>query len=129
MKKVEIVEHGNYLYGNLDGVDFVSSGQLENGTKYGASVKLKFITKVQIVKNVSGIDIPTTKAVSQTIKIPTTDTELPKLVLKYNEFIGQDLLISYSTADNHTFTIDKDLNVMVVTDKGLENINDSKQQK
>lgn len=111
MKKVEITEHGNYLFGSIDGVDFVQSGTLENGQKYGASVKLKFITKVNVIKKVLGTDVVTKKALSQIIKIPTTDTDLPSLIAKYNTLIGQDLLINYSTADNHTFTVndEKDL--------------------
>ena len=43
MKKVEITEHGNYLFGSIDGVDFVQSGTLESGQKYGASVAYLFI--------------------------------------------------------------------------------------
>ena len=113
-KEINIKEHGNYLYGSLDGVDFVQSGTLENGQKYGASVKLKFITKVTVVKNVAGIDIPTQKAISQIIKIPTTDDKLVELVHKYNDFIGKELLINYGTADNNTFSISATAEIKVI---------------
>ena len=63
-KDVKVTKHGNYLYGVLDGVDFVQSGTLENGNKYGASVKLRFITKVTVIKTVDGVDIPTLKAIA-----------------------------------------------------------------
>lgn len=63
-KEVKLIKHGNYLYGVLDGVDFVSAGVLENGTKYGASVKLKFITKTTVIKTVDGVEIPTQKAIT-----------------------------------------------------------------
>jgi len=116
-KKIELEEHGNFLYGSLDGVDFVASGKLENGTAYGASVKLKFITKIDVVKNVQGTEIKTKKAISQIIKLPTTDEQLALMVHKYNELIGKDLLLSYSTADNNIFQMQSDVSVKVVGEK------------
>ena len=113
-KEIKISEHGNYLYGSLDGVDFVQSGTLENGTKYGASVKLKFITKITVVKNVAGTDIPTLKAISQIIKVPCTDDKLAELVHKYNDYIGKDLLINYGTADNNTFSLSASAEIIVI---------------
>ena len=125
IKGVEVVEHGNYLYGTLDGVDFVQSGKLEDGTKYGASVKLKFITRVTAVKNVGGIDVATKKAISQIIRIPTTDTDLPVEVAKYNDLIGKDLLISYNTPDNHTYSVPSEVKVLVGgEDKKVTDINE-----
>ena len=104
IKEVKLTGHGNFLYGTLDGVDFVTSGVME-GNPYPASVKLKFITKITKIKTVNNIEIPTLSAISQIIKIPTVDDNLRKLALKYNELIGQDLLINYATADNNTFTV------------------------
>ena len=44
IKPIEVVEHGNYLYGTLDGLDFVVSGIMQDTKKpYPASLKLKFI--------------------------------------------------------------------------------------
>jgi len=44
IKPVQVVEHGNYLYGTLDGLDFVASGIMQDTKKpYSASLKLKFI--------------------------------------------------------------------------------------
>ena len=114
MKEVKITEQGNYLYGALDGVDLVASGVLENGASYGASVKLKFITRVSSVKNVAGIDVPTKKAISQIIKIQTTDTELPSIVNKYNELIGKELLINYATADNNVFVVSDEKSISII---------------
>lgn len=108
MSKVELQAHGNYLYGQVEGVDFTVSGKLESGQAYGASVKLKFTQKIETTKNVNGMDIPTHKMISQIIKIPTTDSELPKLVGKYNALINKDVLISYGVKDNHSFETDDD---------------------
>jgi len=114
MKEIKLTEQGNYLYGVLDGVDLVASGTLENGTKYGASVKLKFITKITVIKTVAGMEIPTKKAISQIIKIPTVDTELPVIVNKYNELIGKELLIGYGTVDNNVFSVLDDKSISIV---------------
>lgn len=113
-KDVKLNKHGNYLYGVLDGVDFVSAGVLENGTKYGASVKLKFITKTTVIKTVDGVEIPTQKAIAQTIKVPCANTELSLIVKKYNELIGKELLISYSTPDNNVFSVNAHVEIEVI---------------
>ena len=112
--EVKLAKHGNYLYGVLDGVDFVSAGVLENGTKYGASVKLKFITKTTIIKTVDGIEIPTQKALAQIIKVPCANTELSLIVRKYNELIGKDLLINYSTPDNNMFSVNSNVEILII---------------
>ena len=113
-KDVKLSKHGNYLYGVLDGVDFVSAGVLENGTKYGASVKLRFITKITVIKTVEGVEIPTLKAIAQTIKVPTANNELSIIVRKYNELIGKELLINYGTSDNNTFAVNANVEIEVI---------------
>lgn len=95
---------GTFLIGKIDGVDFTSSGRLENGTQYGASVKLKFTTSIDTVKKLNGIDIPTQKLVAQIIKIPTDDISLSAMVLKYNKLIGKEVIIPLEPADNSTFS-------------------------
>lgn len=112
--EVNLTGHGNYLYGVLDGVDFVSAGVLENGTRYGSSVKLKFITKTTVIKTVNGVEIPTQKAISQIIKVPCADTELSLIVRKYNDLIGKELLISYSTPDNNVFSVNSDVAIEII---------------
>lgn len=95
---------GNFLIGKIEGVDFTASGTLENGTKYGSSVKLKFTSSITAMKNVNGIDIPTKKLISQTIKIPTDDASLPVMVGKYNNMIGKEVIITLQVNDNSSFT-------------------------
>ena len=106
VKEINLKEHGNFIYGTLDGVDFVSSGVIkETGTMYSASVKLKFIMKSTITKDLNGVAIPTVRANSQIIKIQCRDEELPTLALKYNDLVGKDLLINYGGKDGDTFVI------------------------
>lgn len=113
-KEVKLTKHGNYLYGVLDGVDFVSAGVLENGTKYGASAKLKFITKATAIKTVDGVEIATQKAITQTIKVPCANSELSMLVKQYNDLIGKELLINYNAPDNNIFLASGAVGVDVV---------------
>jgi len=113
-KEVKLNKHGNYLYGVLDGVDFVSAGVLENGTKYGASLKLRFITKVSVIKTVEGVEIPTLKAIAQTIKVPCANNELSMIVRKYNELISKELLINYSIQDGNTFAVSSNVGIEII---------------
>lgn len=119
IKKTELTQHGNYIFGNLDGVDFVASGIMvdrntNQKSNYGASVKLKFIIKDTFYKEVNGMQIPTTKANSVIIKIPTEDDKLPALVKKYNEMLGADLLIKYNLTDGHSVTIQDESEILSI---------------
>jgi hypothetical protein len=102
-KKIELETTGNYLVAELTGVDLTASGEYE-GNKYGASIKLKFVQNQKIIKNIAGVDVATLKAVSQIVKISCKDSDLAQLVAKYNEKLGQVLLIKYAANDNSSFT-------------------------
>lgn len=109
-KKVTIIEHGNYLYGKLDSVDFTGSGvmineQTNQKQAYGASLKLKLLIESIKMKNLNGVDIPIKSTVSQIVKIPTEDKELPALMAKYEALRGKDLLIHYFAGDNFSFKV------------------------
>ena len=52
LKPVQILEHGNYLYGTLDGLDFVPSGIMQD-TKKNLIVllfKIKIYYEINIFK-------------------------------------------------------------------------------
>lgn len=113
VKPVSVENHGNFIYGTLDGVDFVPSGVIkENGNAYSASIKLKFIIKSTILKEINGMEIPTTRANSQVIKIQCKDEELKTLALKYNELVGKDLLINYAGKDGDTFIVQNEKEIL-----------------
>ena len=113
VKEINLKEHGNFIYGTLDGVDFVASGIIkENNQAYSASVKLKFIMKSTVTKELNGVSIPTVRANSQVIKIQCKDDELPKLALKYNDLVGKDLLINYGGKDGDTFVIQDEKDIV-----------------
>jgi hypothetical protein len=112
-KEIKISHHGNYLFGNLDGVDYVTKGTYE-GNEYPASIKLKFVMRVLKVKSINGVEVPTKVAITQTIKIPTTDDNLALLVAKYNELLGQDLLINYATGANDTFVVKDEKDILTI---------------
>lgn len=99
--------NGCYLIGKIEGVDFTASGKLDNGTVYGSTIKLKFANQVSSVKSVNGIDISTTKYVSQTIKIPVSDNELISKVQEFNSQIGKEVVIELELSDNSSFKTNK----------------------
>ncbi|MEM3311877.1 MAG: hypothetical protein QW307_02135 [Thermoplasmata archaeon] len=114
-KEITIKNHGNYILGTLDGIDFVASGIIgETGQHYGASLKLKFIIKQTAFKKLNGVDLPYQRAVSQIIKLNTTDDELPALVSKYNNFVGKNLLISYTLRDGETVAVQSENEIIEV---------------
>ena len=109
-KKVEIISHGNYLYGTLDSVDFTSSGVMVNEStnqkqEYGASLKLKLLIEATYLKNLNGVNVPIKSTISQIVKIPTEDKDLPKLLAKYEAIKGKDLLVHYFAGDNFSFKV------------------------
>jgi len=103
-KEIKITEHGNYLYGNLDGIDFVKSGTMD-GVAYGASIKLKFIIISKRIKNVNGIEVLSTNAIATVIRLPIRNEEIVSLVGKYNKLLGRDLLVEFNASDNTTFSV------------------------
>ena len=118
-KEIKLNQHGNYIYATLDGVDFTVAGVMINEktntkTNYGSSIKLKFIIKDTFLKEVNGIKIPTLKANSVLIRIPTTDDKIPALVKKYNELINQDLFIKYNLTDGHSITVQDENEILSI---------------
>lgn len=115
VKEISLNQHGNFIYGSLDGIDFVVSGVIQETKKaYNASIKLKFIIKSTIMKEIGGQQIPTVRANSQIIKIQCKDEDLPRLALKYNDLIGKDLLINYGGKDGDTFLIQDDKDILTI---------------
>lgn len=113
-KKVEISEHGNYILGTLDGIDFVTSGVLQDGKPYSASLRLKFIMKTKVIKTLNGVDMPITKAMSQTVKLLCSDDKLVHLVQKYNLLVGKDLFIKYICKDEEVLTIQDEQGILEI---------------
>jgi hypothetical protein len=114
-KKVEISEHGNYILGTLDGIDFVASGTIqETGKPYSASLRLKFIMKTKVIKTLNGVDMPITKAMSQTVKLLCSDDKLVHLVQKYNQLVGKDLFIKYICKDEEVLTIQDEQGILEI---------------
>ncbi|MBF7064624.1 hypothetical protein L5F46_00560 [Aliarcobacter butzleri] len=106
IKPIQLTEHGNFLYGTLDGIDFTPSGIMQETKRpYGASIRLKFIMKSTFFKELNGVKIPIQRAISQIVKLPTTDDKLASLVQKYNELVGKDLFINYNSKDGDILNI------------------------
>lgn len=115
IKPIQLQEHGNFIYGTLDGIDFTPSGIMQDTRKpYGASIRLKFIMKSTFFKELNGVKIPILRAVTQIVRLPTTDDKLPQLVQKYNELVGKDLFINYNSKDGDVLNIQDENEIVEV---------------
>lgn len=115
IKPIQLKEHGNFIYGTLDGIDFTPSGIIQDTRQsYGASVRLKFIMKSTSYKEVHGVKIPYLKSITQVMRLPTTDDKLAQMVQKYNDLVGKDLLINFSLKDGIALTVDSEDEIIVI---------------
>lgn len=97
---------GFYMIGTIEGVDFSTKGKGQiNGqdVEWDTAIKLKFVTKIDTIKTINGIDVPTQKLVSNIIKLPCNDDQVPTLVAKYNKLIGKQVIAPIQTSDNSSF--------------------------
>jgi hypothetical protein len=96
---------GLYIDGTLMGVEFVVSGKLQDGTPYGASVKLKFHEQLVVKKMIDGssVDMNTTR--TTVVGVACTDAELMVLKNKYDSKIGKELKLELEPADNSKFKL------------------------
>jgi hypothetical protein len=104
---------GLYIDGILMGVEFVTSGKLQDGTSYGASVKLKFHEQITVPKMVDGspVDMKTTR--TTVVSVSCSDSELMALKNKYDAKIGKELKLELEPSDNSRFKLLTDLSESV----------------
>lgn len=96
--------HGFYLFGKIEGVDFTVEGKLQDGTKYGNSLKLKFSQAVPQTKDLNGVAVQILVYKSQTIVINCeSKDELSKLVNEYSSKVGENVVIELNVPDNQKF--------------------------
>ncbi|MDD4330334.1 MAG: hypothetical protein PHD79_10290 [Aliarcobacter sp.] len=96
--------HGFYLFGKIEGVDFTVEGKLQDGTKYGNSLKLKFSQAVPTLKDLNGISVQILVYKTQTIVINCeSKDELSQLVSDYSSKVGQNVVIELNVPDNQKF--------------------------
>lgn len=115
IKPIQLQEHGCFLYGTLDGLDFTASGVFpETKRPYGASIKLRFIMKTSILKDFNGTKIPIKTAKSVIVKLDTTDDKLVSLVQKYNDLAGKNLFINYIPKDGDILNLQDENEIIEV---------------
>lgn len=96
--------HGFYLFGKIEGVDFTVEGKLQDGTKYGNSLKLKFSQAVPTLKDLNGSLVQILVYKTQTIVINCeSKDELSKLVTDYSSKVGENVVIELNVPDNQKF--------------------------
>jgi len=96
--------HGLFLFGKIEGVDFTVEGKLQDGTKYGNSIKLKFAQAVSQIKDLNGVNVPIVSYRTQTIVINCdSKEELADLVSEYTNKLGKNVAIELNVPDNQKF--------------------------
>ncbi len=96
--------HGLFLFGKIEGVDFTVEGKLQDGTKYGNSIKLKFAQAVSQNKDLNGVNVPIVSYRTQTIVINCdSKEELADLVSEYTNKLGKNVSIELNVPDNQKF--------------------------
>ena len=108
--KQDITEHGNYMYGTLDSVDFTEAGVMVDEktgkkTPFGDSVKLKFLMDSVRLKKLGGVDVEQKSTNSYVVSIPCTASDLPEIYSKYLKLEKTDMFITYYPSNNFGFKV------------------------
>ncbi len=96
--------HGFYLFGKIEGLDFTVEGKMEDGTKYGNTLKLKFSQAVPATKQLGNDTVQILVYKSQLIKIPCDSKDhLAEMVKEYTSQIGKNVVIELNVPDNQNY--------------------------
>jgi len=98
-------ETGLFVQGELQGVDFTPSWVNDQGVRFQASLKLTFLVREKITKNVGGIPVSTNAMIPLQIALNFDDKDIPEQVAKYNGMIGKKLKLRLVPAKNATFKL------------------------
>jgi hypothetical protein len=107
-----LVEHGTFMYGKLDELDFTKAGKGvdDNGKEfsYGHSVKLKFIATKMVEKELNGRTIQQPKTVFEYMTIACeSEEEIEQKYTFFTDFIGQEILVPIvNNKEKSTYKID-----------------------
>jgi len=116
-----LMEHGTFMYGKLDELDFTPAGKgVDDKGKdfsYGHSVKLKFIATKIVEKELNGRTIQQPKTVFEYMTIACdSEEEIEEKYTLFNNFIGQEILVPIvNNKEKSTYKIDDEK--LVIIDK------------
>lgn len=121
VKSPLLVEHGTFMYGKLDELDFTKAGKGvdEKGKEfsYGHSVKLKFIATKMVEKELNGKTILNPRTVFEYMTIACeSEDEIEEKYIFFTGFIGQEILVPIvNNKEKSTYKIDD--SKLVIIDK------------
>ncbi|WP_321471464.1 hypothetical protein [Halarcobacter sp.] len=122
IKSPLLPEHGTFMYGKLDELDFTKkgSGTTNSGEpiSWGHSVKLKFISTKMVEKELMGEIIRQPKTVFEYMTIACdSEDEIQEKYSYFQSFIGQEILVPIvNNQEKTTYKID-DGKLMIIDNK------------
>jgi hypothetical protein len=119
IKSPLLAEHGTFMFGKLDELDFTKKGTgTSNDGKpisWGHSVKLKFISTKIVEKELLGETIEQKKTVFEYMTISCdSEDEIQEKYSFFSNFIGQEILVPIvNNQEKTTYRID-DTKLMII---------------
>lgn len=102
-------EHGTYMYGKLDELDFTLAWTTDQGQKMPPMLKLKFIVTKKAVKTLMGVDREYDKTVFEYLNIQCeTEEEILNKLNIFEKFVGKEILVPIeNTKEKTTYKINE----------------------
>ena len=102
-------EHGTYMFGKLDELDFTLAWTTDQGQKMPPMLKLKFIVTKKAVKTLMGVDREYDKTVFEYLNIQCeTEEEIANKLNIFEKFVGKEILVPIeNTKEKTTYKINE----------------------
>jgi hypothetical protein len=102
-------EHGTYMFGKLDELDFTLAWTTDQGQKMPPMLKLKFIVTKKAVKTLMGIDREYDKTVFEYLNIQCeSEEEIANKLSIFEKYVGKEILVPIeNTKEKTTYKINE----------------------
>ena len=102
-------EHGTYMFGKLDELDFTLAWTTDQGQKMPPMLKLKFIVTKKATKTLMGVDREYDKTVFEYLNIQCeTEEEIANKLNTFEKFVGKEILVPIeNTKEKTTYKINE----------------------
>ena len=102
-------EHGTYMYGKLDELDFTLAWKSDQGQMMPPMLKLKFIVTKKAVKTLMGVDREYDKTVFEYLNIQCeSEEEIANKLSIFEKYIGKEILVPIeNTKEKTTYKINE----------------------
>ncbi len=122
MKIPTLPQHGTFMYGQLDELDFTVAGKGTDAQgkpiAWGNSVKLKFINEVVTQKELQGIKIDQKKTIFELLTITCdSEDEIAQKLAFFEPLKGQEILVPIENNKEKTTYKINDEKLMIIDKK------------